>query len=146
MAAEEHHGHTFLQEEARMLSLMYQAAPVGHAWQDEALCVRLDPVGEDLDLWFAPDGSTQAKEATEVCFSCPVRKECLLWASRSKQKYGIWGGLPRSLRIQKTSGKRDIKPHDFEKLVNLPNPYETDDERSRFHEDNLTDWNGDDVE
>lgn len=126
-------GHTFRQEEARMLALLYKAQATGNQWRDYALCGALVEAGEaDPDDWFAPDGTEPAQRATEDCFTCPVRKECLSWACDSKQKEGIWGGQPRTLRIQKGTGRK-IKPHDYSELVDLPDPYSTDDEQSRFH-------------
>jgi WhiB family redox-sensing transcriptional regulator len=133
-------GYTFRQEEARMLSLLYKALEVGNEWRDQSLCGNTTTP----DHWFASDGTLEAKEATDTCFSCPVREKCLEWASESKQKDGIWGGLPRSLRIQKGAGESRIKPHDYPKLVLLVNPYTTDEERSRFFIGNLTPCTGED--
>lgn len=31
-------------------------------------------------------------EAKNLCFSCPVRKDCIKYALESKQIWGIWGG------------------------------------------------------
>ena len=49
----------------------------------------------DTRLFFTE--STRPKEAymaplREVCFACPVRRECLTWAMRH-EKFGIWAGL-----------------------------------------------------
>jgi WhiB family redox-sensing transcriptional regulator len=32
-------------------------------------------------------------EAKRVCFGCGVREECLEYALRTREPYGIWGGL-----------------------------------------------------
>ena len=63
-------------------------------WQDAAACK-----GEDLLLFFGPDGERQPereireRKAKQVCASCPVRIECLNYAVARPEKYGTWGGL-----------------------------------------------------
>ena len=63
-------------------------------WQDAAACR-----GEDLLLFFGPDGERQPerelreRKAKAVCLSCPVRGECLNYAVSRPEKYGTWGGL-----------------------------------------------------
>ena len=63
-------------------------------WQDAAACR-----GEDLMLFFGPDGERQPerdireRKAKAVCASCPVRLECLNYAVARPEKYGTWGGL-----------------------------------------------------
>ena len=63
-------------------------------WQDAAECR-----GEDLLLFFGPDGERQPereireRKAKGVCATCPVRLECLNYAVSRPEKYGTWGGL-----------------------------------------------------
>ena len=63
-------------------------------WQDDAACR-----GEDLMLFFGPDGERQPerdireRKAQQVCASCPVRIECLNYALRRDERYGVWGGM-----------------------------------------------------
>jgi WhiB family transcriptional regulator, redox-sensing transcriptional regulator len=63
-------------------------------WQDAAECR-----GEDLVLFFGPDGERQPereireRKAKSVCMRCPVRGECLDYAVSRPEKYGTWGGL-----------------------------------------------------
>ena len=135
--------HSFLQEEARMLSPIYRAADQsGHEWRKQAYCSNLAP--EIANYWFAKDGTTASAAASAACFSaCPVRKECLKWASEAKQRFGIWGGLPSSIRLQKVSQTGDKgRPHDYDSLVELEYPYSTTDRRSRFSVFNMTTWQG----
>lgn len=135
--------HSFLQEEARMLSPIYRAADEsGHEWRKQSYCASVSP--DVANYWFAKDGTTASVTASVTCFNfCPVRKECLKWASDAKQRFGIWGGLPSSIRLQKVSptGEKG-RPHDYDSLVELPFPYATDDPRSRFHHSNMTIWQG----
>lgn len=62
-------------------------APV---WQDEALCAL--PQNKDLaPAFFSADPLLKAA-AKNLCFSCPVRKECVKGALEAKIIWGIWGG------------------------------------------------------
>ena len=36
--------------------------------------------------------------AKEYCRGCPVQTECLTFALRTRQQYGVWGGLSESER------------------------------------------------
>ena len=63
-------------------------------WQDNANCR-----GEDLNLFFGPDGERAAEreireaKAKEVCEGCPVVAECLEEAIREPRQEGIWAGM-----------------------------------------------------
>lgn len=63
-------------------------------WQQDAACS-----GEDLGLFFGPDGErTAAREIREekakaICAQCPVRTECADYAIAKPEKYGLFGGL-----------------------------------------------------
>lgn len=43
--------------------------------------------------WWFPGRGEDVRKAVSVCTSCPVRVECLEYALRTKQPYGIWGGV-----------------------------------------------------
>jgi WhiB family redox-sensing transcriptional regulator len=60
-------------------------------WRLLAACRSVDP-----DLFF-PVSSTgnsagQVDEAKAVCACCMVRRQCLVFALRTRQAHGIWGG------------------------------------------------------
>lgn len=55
-------------------------------WAVHAACAGVDP-----DSLFVP-GAAQ-RQARQVCFSCPVRLDCLADALDSSTTYGVWGGL-----------------------------------------------------
>lgn len=63
-------------------------------WQDSARCR-----GEDLVLFFGPDGERQPdreireRKAKQICFACDVRTECLDYAISRPEKHGTWGGF-----------------------------------------------------
>lgn len=127
--------HTVEHEIARMMSPMNKGVEL-EEWREDAYCAALakdDPYF--LDLWFAPEDTTAAASAASACFSCPSRVGCLEWASVTKQRFGIWGGVPASIRL-----KHRQRPHDFPVLVELANPYDTEAPKSRFHVSNLTTW------
>jgi WhiB family redox-sensing transcriptional regulator len=57
------------------------------SWQDFANCLGVDP-----DLFF-PERGASTREAKEVCRGCVVRDDCLEYALRNGEKFGIWGGM-----------------------------------------------------
>lgn len=57
------------------------------SWQEQANCLGVEP-----DLFF-PERGASTREAREVCRGCVVREQCLAYALRHSEKYGIWGGL-----------------------------------------------------
>ena len=57
------------------------------SWQSKANCMGVDP-----DLFF-PERGASTKEAKEVCRGCVVKDECLEFALRNGEKFGIWGGM-----------------------------------------------------
>lgn len=57
------------------------------SWQDLANCLGVDP-----DLFF-PERGASTREAKEVCRGCVVQGDCLEYALRNGEKFGIWGGM-----------------------------------------------------
>ena len=64
----------------------------GEPWQEKALCAQTDP-----DSFF-PEQGVAAREAKRVCASCSVRSECLEYALKNDERFGIWGGFSESER------------------------------------------------
>jgi WhiB family redox-sensing transcriptional regulator len=60
---------------------------VDTSWQALANCLGVDP-----DLFF-PERGASTREAKEVCRGCVVREDCLEYALRNGEKFGIWGGM-----------------------------------------------------
>ena len=56
-------------------------------WQDEALCAQTDPEA------FYPEKGGSTVQAKRVCLACPVRSQCLSYALKHDERFGIWGGL-----------------------------------------------------
>jgi WhiB family transcriptional regulator, redox-sensing transcriptional regulator len=56
-------------------------------WRLNALCAETDPEA------FFPEKGGSTREAKRVCVGCEVRSECLEFALRNDERFGIWGGL-----------------------------------------------------
>ncbi len=63
-------------------------------WQDSGACREADDT-----LFFHPPNERglarlrRDRAAKAVCSRCPVRIECADYAIRSREPYGVWGGL-----------------------------------------------------
>lgn len=71
----------------------------GADWWDYAACAGMDP-----ELWFPGSGSPEIEQrrlklAKVICGRCPVREECLVFAARTGQRFGVWGGLTPKERL-----------------------------------------------
>jgi WhiB family redox-sensing transcriptional regulator len=71
------------------------AIAVSTSWEARALCRDADagcfipPLREESDA----ERRTRERIAKRVCAGCPVRQECLDYALRVREPFGIWGGL-----------------------------------------------------
>lgn len=61
-------------------------------WQDRAACYGIDP-----DVFF-PTSEEEAGPALAYCSGCAIRDECLAWALKNGERYGVWGGLTEQQR------------------------------------------------
>ena len=77
------------------------------SWRDLAAC--LDVVSADHDPFFADTADLQA-EAIAICANCPVRDDCLTFAVRTGQQYGIWGGQPEQIVRRLIAADRAGRP------------------------------------
>ena len=63
-------------------------------WQMEGACRGLDSA-----TFFHPENERgpsrvrRERAAKQVCASCPVAQACLNWALRTREPYGVWGGM-----------------------------------------------------
>lgn len=69
--------------------------PLDLRWQDHAACTD----HPDRSIFFPERGETTAA-AKAVCATCPVKAECLDYAVRNHENYGIWGGTSERERRQ----------------------------------------------
>src|SRR5829696_8106243 len=77
-------------------------------WRDQAAC--RDLVTADYDPFFA-DTEAGKREAIGICTACPVRDDCLTFAVRTGQQYGIWGGQPQQIIRRLIAADRAGRPH-----------------------------------
>lgn len=71
-------------------------------WRVRAACRDMAPIdGATESHPFYPHESEgeDTVAAKAVCAGCPVREECLEWAMRFRDHYGIWGGLTERERV-----------------------------------------------
>jgi len=59
-------------------------------WQSNGLCAQ--PANLEIADYFFSKVPEEKYAAKNLCFSCPVRKDCLQWALENKQIWGVWGG------------------------------------------------------
>lgn len=59
-------------------------------WQADATCAQ--PKNRYAINWFFSKDFNEKYAAKNMCFSCPVRSQCLQWALEHRQIWGIWGG------------------------------------------------------
>lgn len=64
------------------------------SWQDYGVCNQSDPEA------FFPEKGGSTKQAKSVCRRCPVTEECLQYALKYREAYGIWGGKSEEQRRQ----------------------------------------------
>ena len=59
-------------------------------WQSEALCAK--PINRNKIDWFFSPEFEKKYAAKNMCFTCPVRKQCFQWALEHRQIWGVWDG------------------------------------------------------
>jgi Transcription factor WhiB len=62
----------------------------GLEWQEDAECAKAE--NKHLQDAFFSSEPQEKYEAKNLCFSCPVRADCVQWALESGTIWGIWGG------------------------------------------------------
>jgi WhiB family transcriptional regulator, redox-sensing transcriptional regulator len=75
--------------------------PMDHAWQWQRLGACR---GMDSSVFFHPDGernpsrARRTAQAKEVCKRCQVIEMCREFALRTREPFGVWGGLAEAER------------------------------------------------
>jgi WhiB family redox-sensing transcriptional regulator len=77
------------------------------SWRDLAACREIESA--DYDPFFADSADLQA-EAIAICVTCLVRDDCLTFAVRAGQQYGIWGGQPERIVRRLIAADRAGRP------------------------------------
>ena len=76
------------------------AVAVVTSWESRAACREADarcfvpPMSGES----AGDRRVRESAAKQICADCPVRRECLEYALRVREAFGIWGGLNETER------------------------------------------------
>lgn len=72
-------------------------------WQADALCAQTDPE------FFFPERGGSVREAKATCARCEVAAECLDYALRNEERFGVWAGLSERERrpLHKQYSQRD---------------------------------------
>lgn len=75
-------------------------------WMADGLCT-----GFDGDMWYADPGRRDlVVTAKAICGMCPVQTDCLEFALRTKEAWGVWGGMTPTerARMVKPAAERDL--------------------------------------
>ena len=59
-------------------------------WHDDAACAKAE--NAHIRTFFFSKVPKEKYEARNLCYTCPVRSQCLQWALNNKQIDGVWGG------------------------------------------------------
>jgi hypothetical protein len=75
------------------------------AWMDDAACAQ--PEHAHIKKYWFSKVPKEKYAAKNLCYTCPVRSQCLKWALENKQIHGVWGGkdegeLRRALSVSYT--------------------------------------------
>lgn len=62
----------------------------GLDWQADGTCAK--PENEWMKDYFFSANVEKKYDAKNLCFSCPVRGDCIKWALENGEIWGIWGG------------------------------------------------------
>ena len=73
-------------------------------WQERAACFGVDP-----DIFF-PISEEEAGPALTFCNSCRIKEECLAWALKNGERYGVWAGSPSSSAGGCSAGSPETTP------------------------------------
>jgi WhiB family redox-sensing transcriptional regulator len=95
---------------------------IARSWRDLAAC--LDVVSAGYDPFFADSAGLQA-EAIAICATCLVRDDCLTFAVRTGQQYGIWGGQLQQIVRRLIAADRAGRPHHGQAPANHPQASKT---------------------
>ena len=64
----------------------FEMTSMDQSWVMRAACAEVEP-----DQLFGK--GAEQRDARTLCFTCPVRMECLAEALDSESSFGVWGGL-----------------------------------------------------
>jgi WhiB family transcriptional regulator, redox-sensing transcriptional regulator len=65
------------------------------SWMARGACLRHDP-----ETFFPDLNGGSPEQAKKICRHCPVQGLCLGYALRTRQRYGVWGGMTTRQRAR----------------------------------------------
>jgi WhiB family redox-sensing transcriptional regulator len=78
------------------------------SWSELASCRETGP---DDETWFPEAKWGRATDAKRIFQRCPVRRECLEYALKHGERFGVWGGLTSKERqVLRRNGRPPRKP------------------------------------
>ncbi|NUP32071.1 MAG: WhiB family transcriptional regulator [Streptomycetaceae bacterium] len=64
-------------------------------WMERGICATSDTP----ELWTPDQESKEAiEEAVAICATCPVVRDCLIYALDNEERSGVWGGASSKTR------------------------------------------------
>jgi hypothetical protein len=82
-------------------------------WRDHASCK-----GEDTAVFFFEDTSPNYR-ARELCITCPVRLDCLEYATEHEKDWGVWAGFTARVRLTFRRLVRNTRSSSVQELLVL---------------------------
>lgn len=67
------------------------------AWRRRAACIGRTTLGDGTDVFYE-DSERARRAAKAICADCPVRADCLAYALKAREAFGVWGGLSANER------------------------------------------------
>ncbi len=87
-----------------------RVTPAHDVWADQGWEERAACRGGDVELFFSVEEEDQ-QAALAYCAGCEVRQDCLEYAIRHREMYGIWGG---TLEADRRALIRDLRRRERE--------------------------------
>jgi len=77
---------------ARPMPVITETTIAAEPWREDAICAQTDP-----ELFFPEKGQSSA-QAKALCHTCLSESECLAYALRNHETFGVWGGTSEKER------------------------------------------------
>lgn len=68
---------------------------------EDGACAETDP-----ELFF-PEKGGSTREAKAICRGCEALEECLAWALRHDERFGVWGGTSTQDRARIVNARQE---------------------------------------
>lgn len=81
-------------------------------WAESGACTQVE--NSWVAEFFYGDTPRDRRVARDLCYSCPVREQCLQWALNKPEIWGVWGGLDEG-ELRRTLGV-DASGHPLQRI------------------------------